>query len=317
MPYRPLGRCGTKVSAFGLGGWTTFGELVTDRDTVRATLHAAFTAGINFFDIADVYANGEAERIMGSVLREFPRHRLVISTKVFFPMSRDVNDRGLSRKHIVESIHKSLHRIGTDYVDIYFCHRPDRETPVEETARAMDDLVHQGKALYWGTSEWSGEQIKEVHRLCQARNLYPPQVEQPNYSLLMRARFENDVRPAATERGMGLAVFSPLAYGLLTGKYDDGIPDDSRLGRIDWLRDHAYTEDRISRVRRFKAIADEAGCTRAQLALAWTLSRPGVSSVLLGARGPEQLHENLGALSVPVTEDISAKLDTLFPPGRA
>ena len=313
MPYRPLGRCGTKVSAFGLGGWTTFGELVTDDGTTRSILHAAFDAGINFFDIADVYGGGEAERAMGRVLKDFPRHRLVISTKVFFPMSSDVNDRGLSRKHITESIEKSLKRIGTDYVDIYFCHRPDEEAPLEETARAMDDLIHQGKILYWGTSEWSADRLRQAHGLCDRRNLYPPQVEQPEYNLLARTRVEEHIRPAADELGMGLVVFSPLSCGVLTGKYDGGIPEDSRLGRIEWLREHAYIEEHLRRVRRFKALAEEMGRSRAQLAIAWALNRPAISSVLLGATRLEQLRENLDALSVEMTEALADRLDELFP----
>lgn len=313
MPYRPLGRCGTNVSAFGLGGWTTFGESVKGPGTVRTILKAAYAAGVNFFDIADVYAEGESERAMGRVLREFPRHTLVISSKVFFPMSREVNDRGLSRKHIMESVHKSLKRIGTDYLDIYFCHRFDEHTPLEETARAMDDLVHQGKVLYWGTSEWTGAQLREVRRLCDGRNLYRPQVEQPQYSLLERTKFEKDVEPVARESGMGLVVWSPLASGLLTGKYDDGLPKGTRLSRIGWLRGAVLREERLEKVRRFKKVADGLGCTRAQLALAWALGRPGVSSVILGATRPEQLRENLAALSLNLTDDVRRELEGIFP----
>lgn len=313
MRYRSLGRCGTKVSVFGLGGWTTFGESVTDLGLARSILHAAFDAGINFFDTADVYGGGEAERVMGKVLADFPRHELVISSKVFWPMSDDVNDRGLSRKHIMESIDKSLHRLGTDYLDIYFCHRFDEETPIEETARAMDDLVHQGKMLYWGTSEWSGNQLRDANALCNDRNLYRPQVEQPQYSLLVRSRFEHDVRPAAMEYGMGVVVWSPLASGLLTGKYDEGIPEDSRFGRIDWLRELMLTEENVERVRRMKPLADALGCTRAQLALAWAAAQPGVSSVITGATRPEQVRENLGALAVAIPDDVLQALDEIFP----
>lgn len=313
MPYRPLGRCGAKVSAFGLGGWTTFGGSVTDEKTIRDIIHAAYEAGVNFFDIADIYAKGESERAMGKVLREFPRHELVISSKVFWPMSEDVNDRGLSRKHILESVEKSLKRIGTDYLDIYFCHRFDPETPLEETARAMDDLVHQGKVLYWGTSEWSGEQLREAHRLCETRNLYRPQVEQPQYSLVERRKFERDVRAAADELGMGLVVWSPLASGLLTGKYDAGIPAGSRLDKIAWLREGILTPERVAQVKRFKQIADELGCSRAQLALAWAAAQPGVSSVITGATRVEQWTENLGALKLALSPATSKALDDLFP----
>ncbi len=313
MRYRSLGRCGTKVSEFGLGGWTTYGESVTDEGVVRDILTTAFDAGVNFFDTADIYATGHTERVMGKVLRGFPRHELVISSKVFFPMSDDVNDGGLSRKHIMESIDKSLERIGVDYLDIYFCHRFDPATPIEETARAMDDLVHQGKVLYWGTSEWTGDQLREVHRICDHRNLYPPQVEQPQYSLLDRARLEQDVRPAALETGMGLVTWSPLAFGILTGKYDEVMPPGSRFDRIEWLRDKYYTEDRISAARRFRAQADEVGCSRVQLALAWAAAQPGISSVILGATTVEQLRENLAALPIEVPEKLQADLERIFP----
>ena len=317
MPYRPLGRCGTKVSVLGLGGWTTFGGSVSDEAAIRTMLRAAFDAGVNFFDIADAYARGEAERVMGRVLGDYPRHELVISSKVYFPMSDDVNDRGLSCKHIIESVNKSLKRIGTDYLDLYFCHRFDSDTPMEETARAMDDLVHQGKVLYWGTSEWSADQLREVHQLCDLRNLYRPQVEQPQYSLLARARFEGEIRPAAAELGMGLVVWSPLFSGLLTGKYDRGIPHDARLGQIDWLREEIYSEEIVARVRQFKPIAEELGCSRAQLALAWAAAAAGVSSVILGATRLEQLQQNLASLAIEITDEIRGRVDTLFPPETA
>lgn len=313
MPYRPLGRCGAKVSVFGLGGWTTYGGSVKDAETIRKIIVQAFEAGINFFDIADVYARGESEKAMGEVLKEFPRHELVISSKVFWPMSDDVNDRGLSRKHVLESVEKSLKRIGTDYLDIYFCHRADPETPLEETVRAMDDLVHQGKVLYWGTSEWSGQQLAEVNQLCGSRNLYRPQVEQPQFSLLARRRVEEEVRDVAVQNGMGLAVWSPLASGLLTGKYDQGLPPGSRLAEMEWLRESVITPERLAKVKRFKAVAEELGCSRAQLALAWAAAQPGISSVITGATRPEQLAENLGALKVPLDASVLKSLDQIFP----
>ncbi len=215
MEYRRLGNSGLKVSALSLGGWTTFGGSVLDQEITRQIIVKAYESGINFFDIADIYARGEAEKMMGAVLQEFPRHTLVISSKVFWPMSDDVNDRGLSRKHIMESIDKSLERIGADYLDLYFCHRYDPETPLEETVRAMDDLVRQGKILYWGTSEWSGAQIAEAVGLARRYNLYPPQVEQPQYNLLHR-RIEKEIIPVTSPNGMGLVTWSPLASGLLT-----------------------------------------------------------------------------------------------------
>lgn len=313
MQYRNLGRCGTKTSAVSLGGWTTFGGSVTDRELTKAILTGAFEGGINFFDIADVYSNGQAEIEMGKVLGDLPRHELVISTKVFGSMSEDVNDRGLSRKHIMESVEKSLKRIGTDYLDIYFCHRYDKETPLEETARAMDDLVHQGKVLQWGTSMWSAGQLAEAHGLADARNLYAPRVEQPQYSLLARQRFEKEILPVIERTGMGVVVYSPLACGVLTGKYDEGIPDDSRLAHLEWLQKRWFREEVLQRVRDMKHIADDLGCTRAQLALAWAIAQPGVTSVITGATRPEQVEENLKAAEIEITPDAMEKLDELFP----
>ena len=311
--YRPLGRCGTKVSVYGLGGWTTFGHSVSDEDTIRSIIRVAFDAGINFFDTADIYAKGACERAMGKALADFPRSELVLSTKLFWPMSDDVNDRGLSRKHIMESVEKSLERFGTDYFDIYFCHRFDPETPFEETARAMDDLVRQGKVLYWGTSEWTGPQIAAAHEACRDRNLQAPQVEQPQCSLLYRGKFEHSVRPVAEALGMGLVLWSPLASGILTGKYDDGVPPDSRLGQIEWLRDEILTEENVGRARAFAGIAKKMGCSRAQLALAWARSQRGVSSVILGATSVAQLEENLQSLSVEIDERVAAELNEAFP----
>jgi len=312
MTYRSLGKCGTKVSQFGLGGWVTYGGSVTDQEITRNILLAAFDAGINFFDIADVYANGESERQMGKVLNELPRHRLVITSKLFWPMSDDVNDRGLSRKHIMESVEKSLQRIGTDYLDIYFCHRFDNDTPLEETVRAMDDLIHQGKILYWGTSEWSGKQIADAWKLCDRRGYYAPQVEQPQYNLVFRDKFENDVAPQAQELGVGTVVWSPLASGLLTGKYDNGIPPGSRLDHFVGLRGSLLQEDIVERVKKFAEISRRAGTTRTQLALAWTASHPAVSSVILGASKVEQLNENLLALDCTISPDLKAELEKLF-----
>jgi voltage-dependent potassium channel beta subunit len=311
MTYRRMGASGLRLSALSLGGWTTFGSSVSEHELVATILRRAFDAGINFFDIADVYARGEAERAMGSVLRQFPRHELVISSKVFWPMSDDVNDKGLSRKHIKESVDKSLKRIGTDYLDLYFCHRYDEETPLEETVRAMDDLVRAGKVLYWGTSEWTGAQLKEAHAIADRRDLYGPAVEQPQYSLIARHKVEKDVVPVAREAGMGLVVWSPLGSGILTGKYDDGIPAGSRLDRIEWLRSNLSDENR-ARVKKMAGIATELGISRARLALAWAMAKPGISSVITGATSLEQLEENLKALEVKLTPDVIKKLDDLF-----
>lgn len=313
MGYRKLGSSGTRVSTFGLGGWLTFGRTITERETAQRVVARAFERGVNFFDLADVYAQGEAERVMGEALGELPRHELVVTSKAFWPASKDVNDRGLSRKHLVESVDRSLRRLGMDYLDVYFCHRFDPETALEETARAMDDLVRQGKVLYWGTSEWTAAQIEDASATCDRRNLHAPRVEQPQYNLLERRRVETEIVPVAQARGIGLVTWSPLASGVLTGKYDEGVPEGSRLADIEWLRESALAGDRVARVRRMKAVADEAGCSRTQLALAWTAAQPGVSSVILGVTSERQLEENLGALGVTVTPDIAAKLDALFP----
>jgi voltage-dependent potassium channel beta subunit len=314
MNYRRLGNSGLKVSELSLGGWTTFGNLVKDQQVTREIIIKAYENGVNFFDIADIYAHGESERMMGKVLAEFPRHTLVISSKVFWPMSEDINDRGLSRKHIMASIDKSLKRIGTDYLDMYFCHRWDEETPVEETVRAMDDLIHQGKVLYWGTSEWSAEQIQQAFDVARKYNLYPPQVEQPQYNLLVRRRFEQEIMPKAQELGMGLVTWSPLASGLLTGKYDNALPEDSRLAQIDWLRESVLKEERLEKVRQFKPLADELGVSRAELAIAWILRQPAVSSVITGATRAEQLESNLRAANLKLDDDVLAKLDAIFSP---
>ncbi len=316
MEYRKLGMYGMRVSALSLGGWTTFGGSVKDKELTREIIVKAYDNGVNFFDIADIYARGESERYMGEVLSQFPRHTLVISSKVFWPMSDDVNDKGLSRKHIMESIDKSLQRVGTDYLDLYFCHRYDEDTPLIETMRVMDDLVHQGKILYWGTSEWSGQQLQNAYDLAEKYNLYPPVVEQPQYNLLARQRYEEDVAPKTLELGMGTVIWSPLASGILTGKYDDGIPEDSRLAREDWLREMFDEKegDLLQYVRDFKEIADELGVTRAELAIAWTLKHEALSSVITGATKVYQLESNLRAADVELTDDVVARIDQLFDP---
>ena len=316
MNYRRVGNSGLRVSELSLGGWLTFGGSVKDQQVAREIIEKAYESGINFFDIADIYARGESERMMGAVLKQFPRHTLVISSKVYWPMSDDPNDRGLSRKHIMESIDKSLQRIGTDYLDIYFCHRWDEETPLLETMRAMDDLIRQGKILYWGTSEWTAEQIQQAHDLAEKYGLYPPLVEQPQYNLIERHKFEQSIMPTAQANGMGLVTWSPLASGLLTGKYDDGIPEDSRLGQIKGLRESILTEESLARVRQLKLIADDLGITRAELAIAWALRQPAISSVITGATKLSQLESNLRAAEVKLTDDVLARIDKIFSPAE-
>lgn len=314
MNYRSVGRSGLKVSALGLGGWLTFGRMVQDQKIARKIIAKAYESGVNFFDIADVYARGESEKAMGRVLGEFPRHTLVISTKLYWPMSDDINDRGLSRKHIIESIDRSLARIGTDYIDIYFCHRPDPETPLEETSRAMDDLIHRGKILYWGTSEWPTDLIQQAVDFCEKHNLYKPQVEQPEYNLLARRRFEKEIMPRAQKLGMGLVTWSPLASGMLSGKYDGGVPKGTRFAEIESLKNEIYSDAYIEKVRKFKTMADGLGVGRAQLALAWCLRQTAISSVITGATKPEQLEDNLKAAEISLTADTLRQIDAIFEP---
>jgi len=316
MKYRKVGNSGLKVSLMSLGGWTTFGDSIKDEALVRDIVKAAYDNGVNFFDMADAYAKGESERMMGRALKEFPRHTLVLSSKLFRPMSEDVNDQGLSRKHIMESIHKSLSRIGTDYLDIYFCHRHDPETAMEETVRAMDDLIRSGKILYWGTSEWPIAKIDEAINVASRYNLYKPLVEQSQYSLLYRERVEKEVLPALSGYGMGLVVFSPLASGLLTGKYDGGIPKKSRLERLGFIRETWYQEDHITRVRQLKTVAEALGIGRNELALAWIMNHPGISSVTTGATNRSQLESNLKALDVTFPPEALVKIDGIFSYGR-
>lgn len=312
MQYRRLGAAGMKVSTVALGGWINFGEGKVAQDTARGIVETAYDSGINFFDLADVYGNGGAEEQMGAILKQYPRHTLVISTKVFWPMSDDINDRGLSCKHILESIDKSLKRLQTDYVDIYFCHRPDPETPIRETAQAMHTLIEQGKVLYWGTSEWSGAQITEAYEVCDRYGWHLPRVEQPQYSMLYRERVEGEILPVTAPRGIGLVTWSPLAMGMLTGKYDAGIPEDTRFQREPWAKERYFNDQNAARVRRLKPIADELGISRSQLALAWVLRHPGVSSVIIGATRPEQVQENVGAAEVELSADVITRIDEIL-----
>lgn len=295
MHYRRLGRSGLKVSEIALGAWVTFGKQI-EKQTAADLIRVAYDNGINFFDNADMYANGQAELVMGEAIKSIQRETLVISSKVFWPTFPGPNGRGLSRKHITESIHASLRRLGTDYVDLYFCHRYDPDTPFEEVARAMDDLVHQGKVLYWGTSEWEAHQIAQVYGTAREFNLVPPSMDQPQYNLFHRKRVEEEIMPVCRDLGMGLTTFSPLFFGILTGKYNDGIPGGSRatLEDMAWMRER-ITPERVAKVRQLTALAQELDLTTAQLAIAWTLRRKEVSSVITGATRLEQLDENLAA----------------------
>ncbi len=311
MQYRSLGKWGLQVSSLALGGWTTFGATVREAQTIRAILLRAYEAGITTFDIADIYAHGEAERRMGNVLRELPRETLVISSKVFFPMSDDPNDRGLSRKHVHASIDRSLARLEMEYIDLYYAHRPDPATPLEETVRAFSDLIDRGKVLYWGTSEWPASMVRAAVELARANGWHPPVVEQPEYSLLHR-RIEQELFPLAAELGTGLVVWSPLGQGLLTGKYDEGIPKGSRFDRLPQFTSRLWTGENRRRVLAMRELADDAGLSRAQLALAWVLAHSEISSAIIGVTSLAQLEENLGAEEATVPDEILHRLDDLF-----
>ena len=315
MHYRRLGKTGIKLSEISLGAWLTFGDQITD-ETALDLMRAAYEAGINFFDNADAYAKGRAEEVLGQALRGLPRESLVISTKVFYPSMEGINGRGLSRKHVTESIHASLKRLGLEYVDIYFCHRHDPDTTIEEIVQSMDILVRQGKVLYWGTSEWEPFYLGQAISFARANGLIPPAVEQPRYSLMHRRRVENDLAPLCQEYGIGLTTFSPLNNGILSGKYNQGIPAGSRadLADMGWLKDR-ITPEVIERVKGLTAIAADLQATTAQLAIAWILRRKQVSSVITGATRLEQLDENLGAADLVdrLDDDILERVEALFP----
>ena len=311
MKYRQVGQSGLRVSEVSIGGWLTFGKSVAD-ETAHDILRVAIDEGINFIDVADIYAKGESERVVGELIRDYRRSDLVISSKVYWPMSDGVNDRGLSRKHIMESVEGSLRRLGTDYLDIYFCHRWDEHVPLDETLRAMEDLVRQGKVLYWGTSMWSGAQLSEAHERAEHWRAYAPTVEQPRYNLIHR-EIEADVLPTAKELGMGLVVWSPLAQGILTGKYNDGIPDDSRGANSSWL-ENDLNEENLERTRKFCEMASELSLSPAQLALAWCLTRPEVASVITGASRSRQVRDNVKAVQIELEDEVRQTLDDLFAP---
>lgn len=311
MEYRRLGRSGLRVSAVSLGAWLTYGSSQVEEDTSAACLRTAIENGINFIDVADIYAHGEAEKVVGKVIKSFDRSKLVISTKAFWPMSDDVNDRGLSRKHIIESVNKSLKRFDMDYLDIFFCHRYDEDSETEETVRAIDDLIHQGKILYWGTSMWTASNIEEGVAAAKATSSYLPVTEQPLYNMLERAGVEGDLETTCLKHGMGLVVFSPLAMGLLTGKYNDGIPADSRANHVEWFK-HQLSEGRIETVRQLTALANEMGVTVSALALAWAMKGAAVSSVITGASKPAQVLENLKALDVRLTPEVNDKIEAIL-----
>ena len=316
MDYRRLGSSGLQLSALSFGAWQTFGKQIP-RNEARNLVAAAWDHGVNFFDNAEVYAFGEAEQVMGDVIADLrlPRDGFVVSSKAFFGAVREPapTQHGLSRKHLFDACHAAIRRLRVDYLDLFYCHRPDPQVPMAEIVSTMDMLIRQGKVLYWGTSEWPAEAIREAHAVAHAGGFMAPVMEQPEYNLLQRDRFEQEYAPLYAEFGMGTTTWSPLASGLLTGKYADGIPEGSRLADPNngWLRDEADT--RMARAARFTTLANEAGMAPAPLAIAWILRNPNVSTVILGASHTGQLLQNFEALELlpRITPELAARLDAL------
>jgi voltage-dependent potassium channel beta subunit len=319
MEYRFLGKSGLKVSALSLGAWVTFGHQIGE-ETALECMKAAYDAGVNFFDNAEVYANGQAEIVMGNVIKKagWKRSDLVISTKLFWGGSGP-NDNGLSRKHIMEGINASLKRLQMDYVDLIFCHRPDLYTPIEETVWAMNLIIQQGKAFYWGTSEWSASQIMEAYGVARREHLIPPLMEQPEYNMFHRQRVEVEYAPLYRSIGLGTTVWSPLASGLLTGKYNEGIPEGTRISLpgYEWLRKRFEGEEfqkKVDIVKQLAALSKELGCSLPQMALAWCLKNPNVSTVITGASRPQQVVENMQAIEVAkqLTDEVMEKIEGIL-----
>ena len=322
MNYRRLGNSGLQVSELSFGSWVTFQNQL-DVERAKACMHAAYDAGVNFFDNAEAYAQGKSEEIMGQVLSSagWRRDSYVVSSKVYFGAApeRKPNQTGLSRKHVVEACHQALERLRVEYLDLYFCHRPDENTPIEETVRAMSDLIAQGKVLYWGTSEWSAQQIMEAYSVARQYNLVPPTMEQPQYNMFHRERVESEYRRLYDEIGLGTTIWSPLASGLLTGKYNDGVPDGSRLSLpgYEWLRDRLLGPEgqkNIEKVRALTEVAHNLGSSVGNLALAWCLKNPNVSTVITGASRPEQVTENMkaGELVGSLGDDVMTRIEEIL-----
>lgn len=320
MHYRYMGKTGLQLSALSFGSWVTFHKQVDDGLADRL-MGIAYDSGINFFDNAEVYARGESELMMGRVLKKknWDRSSYVLSSKAYFGSrgpGNKPNHTGLSRKHLFEACHEALERMQTDYLDLYYCHRPDPNVPMEEIVWTMHNLITQGKILYWGTSMWSGAEIMEAHMIAARHNLIGPVVEQPLYNMFERGRIELDFLPLYRTVGLGTTIWSPLASGLLTGKYNSGIPEGSRLGLkgFEWLKDRWLNEDRIEKVKKLQKIADEIEEPLATLAIAWTLKHPGVTTAILGATSEEQLNQNLKSMEAyeKLNEEIMDKIEDIL-----
>jgi voltage-dependent potassium channel beta subunit len=311
MKYRRLGGTGLKVSEISLGSWLTYGGYVEQDNAVKA-IETAYSLGVNFFDTANVYEKGAAEKVLGATLSSYPRESYVLATKVFGVMGDGPNDRGLSRKHITEQCHASLKRLGAEYVDLLYCHRYDPETPIEETLRALDDLVRQGKVLYVGVSEWTAAQMAEALAVADRYLLDHIVVNQPIYNMFERY-IEKEIIPLGERKGIGQVVFSPLAQGLLTGKYSSvsDIPEDSRAAKLDWMR-KGITEERIAKVQELGSLAAELDLSVGNLALAWILRQPNVASALVGASRPEQVEENVKASGIELTAEVVARIEDII-----
>lgn len=318
MEYRRLGRSGLKVSALSLGSWVTFGNQIAN-DVAYECMSAALEYGVNFFDNAEGYAGGQSEIVMGNAIKTagWRREDLVISTKIFWG-GKGPNDTGLSHKHVIEGVNNALKRLQMDYVDLVFCHRPDPNTPIEETVRAMDIVVKQGKAFYWGTSEWSADEIRAAYGIAREYGLTPPLMEQPQYNLLHRDRVEKEYKLLYRDIGLGTTIFSPLASGLLSGKYQNGIPEESRAAvkGYEWLKDSVTNAERLAKVARLQVVANQLGISLAQMSLAWCLKNPQVSTVITGASKASQVHENMKALDVVplLTSEVMDAIESALQP---
>jgi voltage-dependent potassium channel beta subunit len=320
MEYRRMGRSGLQLSVLSFGSWVTFHKQIND-NSADELMGIAYDNGINFFDNAEVYALGESEKMMGRVLKakNWDRTSYTISSKAFFGWrgkENKPNQTGLSRKHLTEACHEALQRLQTDYLDLYFCHRPDKNTPIEEVVLTMNNLIQQGKILYWGTSEWSGVELMEAHRVAQHYRLIGPSMEQPQYNLFERNKIENDYLEVYKNVGLGTTIWSPLAAGLLTGKYNNGIPEGSRLAieGFDWLKERWIMQDKIEKVQKLQLLANELGCSLPALSIAWCIKNPNVTTAILGATKKEQLIDNLTALKAVelLTSEVISKIEAIM-----